>query len=281
MLFILIIITIIILILMYYFFRKWYYFIYIKNKIFPLQLSDIKLNDSIKSEPNYHRIVQASKQKLKYDEMVFLLKYKKFVDLPQIYSMCSVEKINQTQKLLETIIKKKINGCLVETGVWKGGMSMWMKCVLNYYRDKRHIWLFDTFEYFPQPQNILDANIHAFTKILFENMPNVYDVASNFKKFGLLDQTIHFVKGEFSKTIPKTNPGTIAILRLDSDYYEPTMLVLETYYDNLITNGYVIIDDYGNNYVACKTAVNDFRKKRNIISPIHNIHQESVYWIKT
>lgn len=260
--FILILIGIVILLLLYFVCRLWYYFYFLKYKIFPVQINDIKVNDNIKTEPYYDRIIKATPRKPTHDEIIFLLKYKKFMNLPYVYSMCSPYKVLQTQKILENVIRKKIYGCLIEMGVWKGGMAMWMKCILNYYHNKRHIWLFDTFEYFPNPENNIDSSIHNLTKILFEQMPSINDVSNNFKKYGLLDETIHFVKGEFTQTISITNPGNIAILRLDSDYYESTMLALDTYYDKVTVGGYVIIDDYNNNFVACKNAVNDFRKRK-------------------
>ncbi|XWV24486.1 macrocin o-methyltransferase [Tupanvirus deep ocean] len=279
MLLIYIILGIILLLVMYCFFRKWYYFIYLKNQIFPFEISDIKLEKDITKEPNYYRIMDVAPRKLILSEIVFLLKYKKFVDLPNVYSMCDTNKINQTKYLLENIIKNGIAGAIVETGVWKGGMGMWMKCIIKYHNDSRDIWLFDTFSYFPNSQYPTDAGIHNITNILFENMPTPEDVKYNFKKMGLLDDKIHIVPGKFNNTLPFVDPGEIAILRLDSDYYDSTLYVLELYYWKITSGGCVIVDDYNNIHVGCKKAIDDFRSKYNITNPIYDVHNESIYWI--
>ncbi|XWV25715.1 macrocin o-methyltransferase [Tupanvirus soda lake] len=277
--FVFIIIGLLLLTLGYYFFRKWYYLVYLRNKIFPMHITDIKLEKDITLEPNYNRIIAAAPRKLTFNEMVFLLKYKKFVDLPNIYSMCDTNKINQMKFLLDNVIKKNINGSIVETGVWKGGMGMWIKCILKYHNDCRDVWLFDTFKYFPNSQYQTDINIHGITNILFEKMPSADNVKYNFQKFGLLDDKIHIVPGNFNDTLSLVNPGKIAILRLDSDYYDSTLYVLEMYYWRVVKGGYVVIDDYNNNHVGCKKAVNDFRSKYNIINSIYDAHNESIYWI--
>ncbi len=275
-----ILVIIIILLLLYFFSRKYYYFVHMRNKIFPIQMDQIKINADISTEKDYQRIISIIPQKLSKNELIFLLKYKKFVDLPNVYSMCYNEKINQLTKILVKVINEQISGSLIETGVWKGGMGMWMKCILKYYQDPRSIWLFDTYGYFPEPSHKTDALIHPITQLLFENAPSMEQVKNNFKKYGLLDSNIHFVQGEFRNTLNKVNPGNIAILRLDSDYYDSTMLVLESYYWKVVNGGYIIIDDYNNPYLACKQAVNDFRTKYNITTPIQDSNQESIYWKK-
>jgi len=253
-----------------------------RSKIFPIRLFDIKLNDDITTEENYLKIFKICPKVPTNEEMIFLLKYKKFVDLPNVYSMADNNEIDQIHDLLVDIIKNKIEGCLVETGVWRGGMGCWMKSILREYEpsSNRKIYLFDTFKYFPKPDdtNNKDKNIHSVVELLFENMQPVDQVRDNFKKFDLIDSNVHFVEGLFSETIPKTNVGQIAILRLDSDYYESTMFVLENYYKNIVRGGYLIIDDYNNPFLGCKDAVTDFRKKHNITNKIIDYHGGSVYW---
>ncbi|AEX61079.1 macrocin O-methyl transferase [Megavirus courdo7] len=274
------IIIIIVLLIFLSAYRKWYYYYYLKNKLFPLQISDIKLEDDITKEANYNKIIQILPRKPTNNEIIFLLKYKKFMDLPNVYSMCDNYKINQMKSIIEQVFKRNIPGLFVETGVWKGGMAMWMKCIMKYHNQNRNLWLFDTFDNFPEPTHTKDKMIHNITNLLFSKSPTVYDVIENFKKFGLLDDKVHFIVGDFSKTLKHTNPGEIAILRLDSDYYDSTLLVLELYYHKVVLGGYIIIDDYNNHHVACKNAVDYFRKKHKIESPIHDINRESVYWIK-
>src|SRR6202051_2919889 len=147
--YILLIMMIMMICIMYYILRVYYFFVYMRNIIFPYQINDIKLNENITTEPNYNRIKQAAFKEPSIREIIFLLKYKKFMDANNIYSMCQKREVDQITKLLINVIKNNINGALIETGVWRGGMGMWMKCILKYYRDQRKIYLFDTFTYFP------------------------------------------------------------------------------------------------------------------------------------
>lgn len=265
-----------------------YYHRYLRAKIFPYQISDIKLNADLSTEHYYQKIMAATPITPTDQELRFLLQYKRFVDATDTYSMASPSKVDQMAKLIGIVSKNGIEGSIVETGVWKGGMGMWIKCCLKYHKNMRDVWLFDTFEYFPEPSssinsiNKADQTIHAVTEILFENMPTVAKVSSNFERFGLLDETIKLVPGAFEKTIPTVDTGPIAILRLDSDYYDSTMYVLEALYPRLVAGGFVVIDDYGNNYVACRQAVEDYRSKYLITDPIRDRHySESVYWMKS
>lgn len=58
-------------------------------------------------------------------------------------------------------------------------------------------------------------------------------------------ENVHLVKGKVEDTIPKILPSQIALLRLDTDWYESTRHELIHLYPNLVKNGVLIIDDYG------------------------------------
>ncbi len=276
----------------------------IRSKLFPIRLIDMPLNDNIMSEKNYARILALCPKIPTCNEMIYLLKYKKFIDYhiddsdqhtDRIYSMCDVKEVDQMQELLMNIIDQKVSGCIVETGSWRGGVLLYSKAILNDMEPDgingilRSIYLFDTFKYFPKPRSfddlshaddssLKDRSIHSIVEMLFENMQSVNQVRSNFERFNLFDDNVHLIEGLFEDTVPKTKIGDIAILRLDSDYYESTILVLEHYYFNIVHGGYLIIDDYNNHMLGCKDACQKFRNKYNITNPIIDDHGGSVYW---
>jgi O-methyltransferase len=68
---------------------------------------------------------------------------------------------------------------------------------------------------------------------------------------------IHFVKGKVEDTIPNGAPSRIAILRLDTDWYESTRHELENLYPRLSPRGVLIIDDYGH-WAGCRQAVDEY-----------------------
>ena len=161
----------------------------------------------------------------------------------------------------------------------------------------RKIWLFDTFTYFPAPPmsetidgesthsgTAKDIAIHSITRFLYSKdcMHSVETVKHNFKKFGLLDNNVNFVKGDLNDTIPKVDSnnkiGNIALLRIDNDYYDSILLVLEYLYPKIVKGGYIIVDDYNNPIVGAREAVDDFRIVHDITSPIYNDEEGAIYW---
>ena len=62
--------------------------------------------------------------------------------------------------------------------------------------------------------------------------------------------------------------------------HQSTIQALETLYDKLSAEGYVIVDDYAN-VAGCRQAVHDFRARRAINDPIQTIDWVGVYWRRT
>jgi O-methyltransferase len=105
------------------------------------------------------------------------------------------------------------------------------------------------------------------------------EVKSNFSRYGLLDERVHFLKGWFKDALPNAPIERLALLRLDGDMYSSTMDSLQSLYPRLSTGGYVIIDDY-DGIDACRKAVDDFRAEKRIETPITQIDRLGVYWKK-
>src|SRR5262249_20368176 len=104
-------------------------------------------------------------------------------------------------------------------------------------------------------------------------------VKSNFDKYGLLDHQVKFLDGWFQETMPSISPEQqFAIVRIDADYYESTMIVLNTLYDKISPGGYVIVDDYGV-MTCCRQAVHEFHKSRNIRG-FRWIDHTGIFWQK-
>jgi hypothetical protein len=71
---------------------------------------------------------------------------------------------------------------------------------------------------------------------------------------------IHYVKGRVEDTIPKHAPQAIALLRLDTDWYESTRHELEHLFPRLVRGGVLILDDYGH-WKGAKEAVDEYFAK--------------------
>ncbi len=158
-------------------------------------------------------------------------------------------------------------GDFIETGVWRGGASIFMRAVLKAYRDTtRTVWVADSFQGLPKPdakRYPADAGDRHWS--YSELAVPLEVVKANFARYGLLDDQVRFLVGWFRDTLPPglARSGRFAVLRLDGDLYESTMDALTNLYPKLSVGGFAIIDDYGA-VPACKAAVEDFRAQQGI-----------------
>jgi O-methyltransferase len=103
------------------------------------------------------------------------------------------------------------------------------------------------------------------------------DVKDNVRRYGLLDHRMVFLEGWFRDTLPSAPVERLALLRLDGDLYESTLVALESLYDRVSPGGFIIVDDYGA-IAPCRQAVHDFRAARGIVEPLRPIDWTGAYW---
>jgi O-methyltransferase len=160
-------------------------------------------------------------------------------------------------------------GCVVECGVWRGGMSAGIAEILG---PSRHYYLFDSFEGLPPAQDIDGVAARAYQQN--PESPSYHENCKAEMAFaeramalsGAAKVTLR--KGWFSVTLPGFVPDEgIALLRLDGDWYESTMQCLESLYQHVVPGGLIIIDDYYY-WEGCAKAVHDFLSKHNVADRI-------------
>ena len=197
-------------------------------------------------------------------------------------TMIGLQRLNNIQECVSNIISGKIEGDLVEAGVWRGGACIFMAHLLKVSAEQhRNVYVCDSFEGLPKPSGVYPQDEYSE----FHNSPllmvSLETVLSNFNKYKLLDDNVKFVKGFFSETMTwgTFHSNKIALLRLDGDMYGSTMDVLVKLYDRVSVGGYIIVDDYA--LKPCKKAIDDFRNARNISDEIINIDETGVYWVKS
>jgi len=191
------------------------------------------------------------------------------------FTMTSTERLYSVYKSVEYAVKNNIEGDFVECGVWKGGSSMMIALTLlkNNINDKI-IYLYDTFEGMSEPtkEDVNYANYDAqqkYSKTLNNESGSdwcrseINEVKKNLYSTGYPKDNFVFVKGKVEETIPKTIPETIALLRLDTDWYESTKHEMEYLYPRLSKKGVLIIDDYGH-WHGCRKAVDEYFEQKNI-----------------
>ena len=92
---------------------------------------------------------------------------------------------------------------------------------------------------------------------------SIEEVQRNMWSTGYPKERMHFVKGPVESTIPEHAPEQIALLRLDTDFYESTRHELEHLFPRLVKGGVLILDDYGH-WEGQRAAVDEYCKKKGI-----------------
>ena len=197
-------------------------------------------------------------------------------------TMIGLKRLNNIEYCVNKIIQEGIPGDFIETGVWRGGATIFMKALLKINNiNDRVVWVADSFEGLPKPneEKYVDdkGDEHHLEKELAIPLEQV---KNNFEKYDLLDDNIKFLKGWFKDTLPSAPIEKLSLLRLDGDMYESTMDGLKNLYPKLSAGGFVIIDDWGA-VKGCKQAVNDYRKEQGITERIETIDWAGVYWRKS
>lgn len=205
------------------------------------------------------------------------------VQLCEPYTMISTERLLQNIRSIDHVQTSKIPGDIVEIGVWKGGSMLAMiKQYETYGETSRDFHLYDTFSGMTPPSNYdKDTNGTLATRLM--SHPGVKaecslgEVQSNLSKHATYDTArVHYHKGDI-----RTNtvyPDAIAVLRLDTDFYDSTKHELEHFYPLVSDGGIVMIDDYGH-WLGCRKAVDEFLQVHPEIT-LTPIDYTGVYFIK-
>ena len=194
------------------------------------------------------------------------------------HSMIGRKRMDNLQSCVESVIRNGVPGDMIETGVWRGGACIFMRAILAAYGETgRQVWVADSFQGLPPPSpdkyaDDRDDMHHTMNGLAV----SLEEVQANFRRYGLLDPSVRFLKGWFKDTLPTAPIERLAVIRLDGDMYESTIQALEALYDKLSPGGFVIVDDYS--LQPCARAVHDFRAARSITDPIVDIDGSASYW---
>ena len=190
-------------------------------------------------------------------------------------SMTSIERLQALIDSVRYVVDRQIPGAFVECGVWLGGSVL---CMIRTLQDmgvtERDIWLFDTFEGMSEPTE------HDYTQFGDESAlatwkearekgetpwpywfaPETFsedEVRKALEATGYPAERLHFVRGKVEDTAEANTPDPIALLRLDTDWYESTRTEMNVMYPRLLPDGVLILDDYGH-WDGARKAVDEY-----------------------
>jgi O-methyltransferase len=193
-------------------------------------------------------------------------------------TMIGTARLDNIRHCIESAIADGVPGNLIETGVWAGGATIFMRGVLAAHGvDDRTVWVADSFEGLPRPR---PEEYPADAGARYHEAPPLSvpleEVQESFRRYGLLDEQVRFLKGWFKDTLRTIPNPEWAVIRIDCDMYESTIDALSALYPDLSPGGYLIVDDYA--LEACRRAVDDFRRRHDVSEPIEHIDWTGIYW---
>ena len=201
--------------------------------------------------------------------------HKEIVTAVQPYTMTSPERIFGLIEAVKYISRHKLEGDIVECGVWKGGSMLAVAKTLNIVSDQsRLLYLYDTFEGMSEPtekdlsfdnkeaKSFLEADRDK-NKNLVWAYSTLDTVKNTMRLSSYPDHKTNYVQGKVEDTIPGTVPEKISLLRLDTDWYESTKHELVHLFPRLVKGGVLIIDDYGY-WKGARKAVDEYFMENNI-----------------
>jgi len=190
-------------------------------------------------------------------------------EMAQPYTMTSPERIISLIRAVDYVVRAEVPGDLVECGVWRGGSMMAVIATLQRLgAAPRNLRLYDTFEGMTSPtkRDYASRDGRSASEVLMnedirESATWAYApldvVKRNIASTGYPDQLVHYIRGPVEETIPDRAPKQIALLRLDTDWYESTRHELLHLYPRLASGGVLIIDDYGH-WDGAREAVDEY-----------------------
>lgn len=189
-------------------------------------------------------------------------------------------RMRSLRDLVERVIQGGIPGDMLGAGLRGGGAGILMRGILAAHGiTDRTIWVADSLAGTPAANPATepaDADDHHSTCGALRASSE--EVQANFRRYGLVDRQVRFLKGWFAETLSATPIDRLAILCIDGDMHASAIQTLDALYDKVVPGGYVIVDDYI--LAGCRQAVDDFRECHGIRDQLYDVDGSAVFWRK-
>jgi hypothetical protein len=206
------------------------------------------------------------------------------------HTMCSIQRLDNMYRLAKAVEEKGLRGAVVECGVWKGGCVGVAAAAVRDAGHRRDLHLFDSFQGLPEPggedgraaADYSDGRAAGKLESTGKCVADVSEVQDLFRRLGIDPARVKYHVGWFQDTLPKDHEviGPIALLRLDGDWYDSTMVCLRTLYPQVVSGGYVILDDYGQ-WQGCRKAFEEYQNAEKLGAlTLVRIDYTGVYFVK-
>ena len=190
------------------------------------------------------------------------------------YTLTSVQRLVAVVDAVRYCTARELPGAFAECGVWRGGSVLAMALTLQQLgRADRDLYLYDTFEGMTAPtehdvsrherpaletwRRAQEAGGRAWSELFDPAQFGEEAVRELLHATGYPAERVHVVRGAVEETLPEHAPEALALLRLDTDWYESTRHELRELYPRLAAGGVLIVDDYGH-WEGARRAVDEY-----------------------
>jgi O-methyltransferase/8-demethyl-8-(2,3-dimethoxy-alpha-L-rhamnosyl)tetracenomycin-C 4'-O-methyltransferase len=190
-------------------------------------------------------------------------------------TLLSQRQLDLVERSILDVERRGVPGDFIEAGVWRGGVIILMRAMLNAHNiARRKVVAADSFAGIPKNTRALNDPVDGWRD---RWVASLEEVKQNVARFGLLDERIEFLPGFFSETLTALAGRQFALMRLDSDSYDSVEESLVYLYPLLSKGGVIIIDDW--HLVGCKAAVENYRARHGVAEQIQ-VEDGNAYWVK-
>lgn len=191
-------------------------------------------------------------------------------------------RLDQLEALLDQVRTERVPGDLVECGTGRGGGAIFLRGYLDAHElTNPTVWVADRFRASPEPDEEPPTTVGETPDTVAgfpDLLPDLNIVRDGFARFDLFDDRVKFVQGDFDRTLPEAEIGTIALLRIGSGLGASIATVLDELYPKLAVGGFVVIDDHVEETVAA--AVEEYRSANGVEEALERIDWAGVWWRK-
>lgn len=182
------------------------------------------------------------------------------------HTLLSYAALDNLERMMNDVVENRVAGDFIEAGTHRGGAAIFMSAYLRAHAlSKRRVWVADTFSGIP-----LSKKKREFTDLV-DLWPDRWTVPldvvkANFKRYGLLDKRVRFLRGPFARTLTPAKISRIAVAHVDCDSYQSTLDALTAIYPRMSVGGWICIDDW--HLAGCRRAVLEFRRDHHVTAPL-------------
>jgi O-methyltransferase len=196
------------------------------------------------------------------------------------YTLLGPERIKNLCRLARRIDRENIPGDVIECGVCNGGSAAVLARFATRSRLNRTVWLLDSFQGMPEITaedgvGVGDDPAEGHVGKEVGDPTRVKDVLTSVRADL---ERVRIVPGWFQDTFASVTAKEIAILNIDADWYESVKLCLNTFYDRVVSGGFVSFDDYGH-WPGCRRAVDEFFQTRGLPYKLQQVDY-TAHWFR-